>query len=135
MSATTSGANRLADREFGFLRQLIYRQFGISLDEGKRAMLISRLTRICHLRGLPSFEAYCDLLRRGAGRDELSELVNHVSTNHTYFNREPAQWAFLTGEALPPLLRVSGTRAKRELRGWCAAAADDSAAWRAVRAA
>ena len=61
---------------------------------------------------------YCNPLQ---GSQEIEQLVDLISTNHTKFFREPDHFSFLTRQALPALLpRLVASRSP--LRVWSAAA-------------
>ncbi|MFK7915974.1 MAG: protein-glutamate O-methyltransferase CheR [Pseudomonadales bacterium] len=77
---------------------------GIQLDEQKRAMLYTRLTRRLREHRLSSFADYIDLLRNDRG-EEREIFINTVTTNLTYFFREEHHFEFLRSEVLPALER------------------------------
>jgi chemotaxis protein methyltransferase CheR len=92
---------RLAEREFAFtdadfarVRTLIHRLAGIALNESKRNMVYSRLTRRLRERRLASFGAYLDLVDSPAGA-EREAFVNALTTNLTSFFREPHHFPVL----------------------------------------
>ncbi|MFN6997100.1 MAG: CheR family methyltransferase [Aquincola tertiaricarbonis] len=113
-----------ADQEFPFekadferVRQLIYQRAGISLHEGKQAMVYSRLCRRLRETGHPSFSGYLQWLEQHTGaaaESEWQEFVNCLTTNLTSFFRESHHF-----DALALDLRE---RAGRPLRIWCNAA-------------
>jgi chemotaxis protein methyltransferase CheR len=74
--------------DFERIRQLIYRHAGISLHEGKQAMVYSRVSRRLRETGHTSFRAYLDWLEANPGSDEWQEFVNALTTNLTSFFRE-----------------------------------------------
>jgi len=110
------------DNEFTFshadferVRALIYRHAGISLHDGKRAMVYSRLTRRLRDSGERGFGAY---LRRldslPAGHEQWQEFVNCLTTNLTAFFREDHHFVLLVED-------LQGRRGG-PIRMWCAAA-------------
>ncbi|MEF7612663.1 CheR family methyltransferase [Aquincola sp. MAHUQ-54] len=113
-----------ADQEFAFaktdfdrVRQLIYQRAGISLHEGKQAMVYSRLCRRLRETGHQSFANYLQWLEQhggASGEAEWQEFVNCLTTNLTSFFRESHHF-----DALAVDLRE---RAGRPLRIWCNAA-------------
>lgn len=117
-----SAAPDLIDQEFAFtgadferVRKLIYGHAGISLHDGKKAMVYSRLSR--RLRETPhrSFSGYLeDLERRQASDPEWQEFVNCLTTNLTSFFREEHHFHALADE----LKAFQG----KPLRIWCCAA-------------
>jgi chemotaxis protein methyltransferase CheR len=86
-----------------FLRisDLLHRQCGISLLDGKQALVKARLVRrLLHL-GLHSFDEYLRYLEADRSGDELRMMVDVLTTNKTSFFREPQHFAFLRGELIP----------------------------------
>ncbi len=86
------------DEHFRFLAGLASKKTGIVLAEQKRDMVYGRLVRRLRALQLDSFDAYCELLRSDAGDDELSHLVNAITTNLTSFFREGHHFKHLAEE-------------------------------------
>lgn len=124
MNAPAHTASAVIDQEltlsaadFTRIRQLIHQRAGISLHEGKHAMVYSRLSRRLRETGHASFAAYLQWLEQARGADagaEWQEFVNCLTTNFTAFFREPHHF-----EALQQDLQA---RAARPIRLWCNAA-------------
>lgn len=113
---------KISDDEFNLFRQFIYKNFGINLTEAKRALLMNRLQKILKRKGLNSFKEYYEYVRKDKSLSELSELIDAVSTNHTFFFREKAHFDFLTNRALPEIVPNLIKRGQKDIRVWCAAA-------------
>jgi chemotaxis protein methyltransferase CheR len=114
------GTAQLADRDFDFLRQLIYERSRIHLGPDKRVLVASRLAKRLRQLQLESYHEYCQLLRSPAGEDELRFLIDRISTNHTTFFRETKHFDFLRDVVLPQWR--ARPEAKREpFRLWSAA--------------
>jgi chemotaxis protein methyltransferase CheR len=122
----SSLAAERAEQEFSFgrpdferVRELIYQRAGISLHDGKQAMVYSRLTRRLRETGHRSFADYLQWLERAtgaAGDAEWQEFVNCLTTNLTAFFREDHHF-----HALAQDLKVLA-RGSKPLRVWCNAA-------------
>lgn len=108
------------DREFEQMRRLIYERFGINLTEQKRSLLVGRLQKLIRDAGFGSFGDYYDALVNEPGEAGLSELIDRVSTNHTYFNREKDHFDYLLQTALPAVAAALEKANRRDLRIWCA---------------
>ena len=108
-----------SDRDFQRVRRIINEVAGISLADGKRELVYSRLSRRLRQRGLRRFEDYCDLLETQDDTAELGEFVNALTTNLTSFFREPHHFEFLARELLPALIRERGFGTRR-IRVWSA---------------
>jgi chemotaxis protein methyltransferase CheR len=112
------------DQEFPFtnadferVRKLIYGHAGISLNDGKKAMVYSRLSRRLRETSRRSFTEYLDALERSSGdtsATEWQEFVNCLTTNLTSFFREEHHFHALADE----LKAFVG----KPLRIWCCAA-------------
>ena len=113
-----------SDAEFSFdaadferVRKLIYRKAGISLHDGKQAMVYSRLSRRLRDLGHASFGSYLQWLEQARGEaaeQEWQAFINSLTTNLTSFFREVHHFPVLAAEL--------SQRAGRRLRIWCNAA-------------
>jgi chemotaxis protein methyltransferase CheR len=75
------------DADFDRIQSLIYQRAGISLHDGKHAMVYSRLSRRLRETGHRSFNEYLGWLQDHDG-PEWQEFVNALTTNLTSFFRE-----------------------------------------------
>ncbi|MEI8170960.1 MAG: CheR family methyltransferase [Rhodoferax sp.] len=75
------------DADFDRVQALIYQRAGISLHDGKHAMVYSRLSRRLRDTGHQSFKEYLGWLETNDG-PEWQEFVNALTTNLTSFFRE-----------------------------------------------
>jgi chemotaxis protein methyltransferase CheR len=75
------------DADFDRVQALIYQRAGISLHDGKHAMVYSRLSRRLRETGHQSFRDYLGWLENHDGH-EWQEFVNALTTNLTSFFRE-----------------------------------------------
>ena len=73
--------------DFSRVQKLIYQRAGISLHDGKHAMVYSRLSRRLRETGYESFQDYLGWLESSDG-PEWQEFVNALTTNLTAFFRE-----------------------------------------------
>ncbi|MCB1978041.1 MAG: methyltransferase domain-containing protein [Burkholderiaceae bacterium] len=73
--------------DFAKVQGLIYQRAGISLHDGKHAMVYSRLSRRLRETGHSSFHEYLTWLEQNDG-PEWQEFVNALTTNLTAFFRE-----------------------------------------------
>jgi len=102
------------DADFDQVQSMIYKRAGISLHDGKHAMVYSRLSRRLRETGYQSFRDYLGWLE-SADSPEWQEFVNALTTNLTSFFREQHHF-----EIFADLLKSkpSGT----SWRVWCSAA-------------
>lgn len=102
-----------SDRDFGRIRDLIYRRAGIVLADHKREMVYGRLARRVRAQGLLCFGDYVDSLEREPSHPEWDAFTNALTTNLTSFFREAHHFPLLADH-------VAGTTGR--VRVWCAAA-------------
>ncbi|MEZ4331084.1 MAG: protein-glutamate O-methyltransferase CheR [Myxococcota bacterium] len=111
----------LGEGEFRRLRDLIHRRFGIDLGPDKKELVVTRLQSVLKRRGLVDFAAYLEFLEQSSGTEAISELIDRISTNHTYFQREAAHFDFLRDDVLPDIVGRPRAPDEKDLRVWCAA--------------
>lgn len=87
---------------------------GIDLGEGKRTLVESRLGKRLRQLGC-DMRAYARLLRED--RAEVVVCLDLLTTNHTFWMREPEHFADFERRVLPALAP------RRRIRIWCAATA------------
>lgn len=87
--------------EFGAFRDLIFRIAGISLAPAKRELVRGRLAKRLKHHGLSSYKDYFGMLSAAKDRTELQIAVDLLTTNETYFFREPKHFDFLRQTILP----------------------------------
>ena len=91
----------LSDQEFEQFQKLIYRIAGISLSSAKKQLVSGRLAkRLKHFQ-LSSYGEYFRLLTAGKHPDEMQMAVDLLTTNETYFFREPKHFDYLREKILP----------------------------------
>ncbi len=105
------------DADFRCLQRLVTDHTGIVVTDAKRDMIYSRLSRRLRALGLARFADYCAHLRLHEA-EELTELINAVTTNLTSFFREPHHFEHLGHVVVPQLLHKN--EASRKIRIWSA---------------
>lgn len=113
----------LRDGDFRYVSDLVYERFGIRLTEQKRELVAGRLTKRVRQLGLASFGDYFDRLRAAGGGEELSELIDRITTNHSFFFRERDHFDALSRDILPPLVSAAAGRPGASIRIWSAGCA------------
>lgn len=90
----------ISDNEFTLFQRLIYKIAGISLSDSKKVLLVGRLSRRVKENGFSTFTQYYRMLATGEHPDEMQTMVNLLTTNETYFFREPVHFEFLRDQIL-----------------------------------
>lgn len=91
----------ITEQEFSRFRDLIHDLAGIHLSDGKKALVSGRLGRRLRHYGLNSYADYFRLVSSGQHPDERQTMVDLLTTNETYFFREPRHFEFLRDTVLP----------------------------------
>jgi chemotaxis protein methyltransferase CheR len=102
------------DADFDRVQALIYQRAGISLHDGKHAMVYSRLSRRLRDTGHQSFKDYLGWLETNDG-PEWQEFVNALTTNLTSFFREQHHFEILANH-------LKSKAPSTAWRVWCNAA-------------
>jgi chemotaxis protein methyltransferase CheR len=92
------------DAEFEALRALLYREAGITLSEQKKPMVCGRLGKRLTKLGLDTYGEYLKRIDSGRDPGELQTAIDLLTTNETYFFREPKHFDWLRQRmrAAPP---------------------------------
>ena len=102
------------DADFDRVQALIYQRAGISLHDGKHAMVYSRLSRRLRDTGHQSFKDYLGWLETHDG-PEWQEFINALTTNLTSFFREQHHFEIFANN-------LKSRPASASWRVWCYAA-------------
>lgn len=105
----------LTDKEFSHFQHFIFEAAGISLSPAKKALVCGRLSKRLAANELKSYSDYFELLSSGKAPGEVQTAIDLLTTNETYFFREPKHF-----ELLRELATAAAGRAQ-PLRVWSAA--------------
>ncbi len=108
---------KLTDDDFNRLVKFIKTNYGINLER-KRVLIEGRLSNTISTRGFNSFKEFIDFAFADKTGKETIQLVNKLTTNHTYFLREPEHFEYLKNVLLP---YFEQNVKDRDIRIWCAA--------------
>jgi chemotaxis protein methyltransferase CheR len=121
-----AGRSSLVEGEFAFtaedfrhIAHILHAHAGIALNEGKAALVYSRLAKRLRVLGLRSFRDYCALIQGVDGVDERQAMTAALTTNVTRFFREPHHFDHLRDVVMPGL--AERARAGGRVRLWSAA--------------
>ena len=107
-TAITSDSIRSSDIQlpmpvFKQIQSLMYQRFGIALADRKRDLVVSRLADRLRQRRLRSYEEYMRVVLGDGSGEELSAMVDALTTNFTSLYREPEHFDYLEKAVLPQL--------------------------------
>ncbi|HYA86109.1 MAG TPA: protein-glutamate O-methyltransferase CheR [Nitrospirota bacterium] len=108
----------LPDVVFKQLRDFIHEKCGIYIPDSKKYLIEKKLTTRLHQKNLSTYEDYLSLLKYSSNGDELSKLYDAITTNETYFFREPQQLAVFVDTVIP---QVMEQKKSRDIKIWSAA--------------
>ena len=77
---------------YRFLQAHVYSEVGIVLENNKSYLFESRLAPIVKQFSLGSINSLCDLLIAKRNPEIGHQVVEAMTTNETYFFRDPAQY-------------------------------------------
>jgi len=105
-------------RTFDTFRQLIYDKSGITLGEGKEALVSARVGKRLRALGYDSYKEYLHFLTGDSeeSESEFIEFLDVISTNVTSFFRENEHFVFMA-EYVKRMMEERRSR----VRIWCAA--------------
>src|SRR5215470_6398243 len=98
-------STELTDEEYQRFCGLIYRVAGIRIAENKRVMVGNRVRRRLRAIGINTFAEYYAFLTSQSGSDEMPLFLDAITTNETYFFRDPHQYEWLGETFLPELIQ------------------------------
>lgn len=84
------------ESDFRTIAGIANRITGIVLGDNKQDMVYSRIAKRLRALGLKDFSSYVALLEDEKGADEISSLVNAITTNLTHFFRESHHFEHLS---------------------------------------
>lgn len=91
----------ISDAEFAKVQALAMSMAGISLPATKKTLVISRWGKRLTHHGLRSYSEYLKFIQQAGKADELQISLDLLTTNETYFFREPQHFDFLRKQVLP----------------------------------
>lgn len=111
--------------DFGRVARLIHAEAGIVVGDAKRMLVYSRLAPLVRESGLGTFAQFLDSLPQDPQRH--ARVIACLTTNHTYFNREPHHYEHFARDVRPGL--VNALAAGQRVRMWSAACSSGEEVW------
>jgi len=121
-------ATDLNPESYRFLQDYVYRESGIVLDGDKHYLLEARLMPIVQQMRLGGLEGLCAALGSPANNLLLKrQVVEAMTTNETFFFRDPAQYDALRSVVIPSL--IAQRQDTRRMSFWSAASSSGQEAY------
>lgn len=95
-----SAIRPITDEEFKRFRDLIYDVAGIAMSPDKKTLVGGRLGKRLAALSLDTFAKYYRLVTSNRNSEEFQIMVELLTTNETYFFREPQHFDFLRDQVL-----------------------------------
>jgi chemotaxis protein methyltransferase CheR len=122
-----SPSTEILPENYRFLQEQVRARVGIVLEDNKHYLFESRLAPIVRQYGLGSINELCVLLRAKRHVALAHQVVEAMTTNETYFFRDPAQYEAIRTVLLPRL--KAEKRDTQNLRFWSAASSTGQEAY------
>ena len=106
---------KFSDAQFKRISAIMYDAAGLSFNDSKKSLISSRLTPRLLKIGVHDFDEYIGLIDSGGSPAEFQMAVDLLTTNETYFFREPKHYALLEAE-------LANKRSREPISIWSAAA-------------
>lgn len=74
----------ISEKDFNYIRSLLYKKTGIFLSDMKKNLIVHRLMKRLAELNMDSFTPYVEYLRIKES-SEMQLLINHLTTNETFF--------------------------------------------------
>jgi chemotaxis protein methyltransferase CheR len=109
---------KIDPHEYQLITKLVNERYGVNLTEKKLTLVRGRLNKLIRQKGFQKFSEYLSYLQNDESGYAMIELMDRLTTNHTYFYREPHTFDFFQRVTLPPL--INRLDAGEEIRLWSA---------------
>lgn len=106
----------LKEKEFTSLANYIKKYYGIDLTE-KKVLIEARLSTLLMEKGFRDFASYFEYIFSNPSSSDAKKMISRLTTNHTYFMREPAHFYYYRDHVLP---YFDKTLKSKDFRIWSA---------------
>jgi chemotaxis protein methyltransferase CheR len=113
----------LQNHEFIWIKDYLYKNTGIVLNENKKALVMGRLEKRLRYHHLKTYTDYFRLFDAPGFETETAMAIDLLTTNETYFFREPKHFEYLVTHILP------NQTMPRPFRIWSAASSSGEEAY------
>lgn len=108
----------ISEKEFREFAQYIKNNYGIHFKDEKKTLVEGRLGNTLLSMNFTSLSQYMNYVIADKTGQAASDMLDKITTNHTFFMREPAHFQYFRDVVLPYLVK---TVQNRDLRIWSAA--------------
>lgn len=93
---------KIKDDEFQYLCEYLYQTYGLNMRK-KRVLIEYRLMNTLQKYQVHSFHEYLHLVQSDKTLNMKEEMLNKLTTNYSFFLREPQHFDFIKDKLLPKL--------------------------------
>ena len=109
---------KMTDEEYLRIARFLKGRYGIDMSR-KKEIISGRLENYIRANGWETYTEYMNAMEKDVTGSLEKKLVNLLSTNHTYFMREPEHFTYLRQVVLPWIKRKE--ERTKDVRIWCGA--------------
>lgn len=109
----------MTDSEFSRIVDFASERYGINLQQ-KKALVEKKMDNYLERKGYKSYDEYMNIVEYEMLGTEEQNFIDRITTNHTYFLREPEQFYYLRDVIFPELKEREN--ATKNLKIWSAGA-------------
>ena len=107
----------ITEKEFATLAGFIHTNYGIHLTDKKIILMTGRLSNLLEQKNISNFTDYYNYVVTDQTGQAVKELIDKITTNHTFFMREEAHFYYFRDSVLP---YMRNTITDCDLRIWSA---------------
>ncbi|MFP5229931.1 MAG: CheR family methyltransferase [Acidobacteriota bacterium] len=123
----TAGFLEILPENYRLLQQSVYANVGIVVQDDKEYLFKGRLAPVVKQLGLNSINELCSVLQK-PGQSDVAQMVGEaMTTNETYFFREPLHYEAIKKHLLPRL--IAERPVHRRMSFWSAASSTGQEAY------
>ncbi|MFK7889286.1 MAG: protein-glutamate O-methyltransferase CheR [Granulosicoccus sp.] len=109
--------SEISNSDFVFVRDLVYRESAITIEDDMKYLVESRLTSLARKAGYADIGKLMSTLRSGQERKLPEQVVEAMTTNETSFFRDSHPFETLCTDVLPVIAKNHSDK----INIWCAA--------------
>jgi len=107
----------ITQEQFRYFAQLVKKESGISLADGKEYLVESRLNELSKVVGLKDINELYNFCKNNLSLKMKEQIIDAMTTNETYFFRDQHPFESLRKEIVPGFIKQN----INNLKIWCAA--------------
>lgn len=120
MEISNTDTVRISDAEFHMIADFVYREFGIRFADQKKSLVEGRLSKVWKEGEYRSIRSYLDDVKNDQSGRKLQEMMNRLTTNHSYFFRENQLLTYFSQNGGFQSLGFMPHQANPDIRIWSA---------------